>query len=114
MAGDIVEVDASEQVAEVSSIGSQGRVYFRGGGTGGAWPDQLIVRSRKDDDSAEARELKKQVANSMAQSARIVFPSLAKLTQLGRYEVETALNLEVVEELQSVVATARDERPIQE
>jgi hypothetical protein len=60
MAGDIVEIDGSEQVAEVSSIGSQGRVYFRGTGSGGAWPDQLIVRSRKDVDSAEARELRRQ------------------------------------------------------
>jgi hypothetical protein len=48
MAGDIVGIDGSEQVAEVSSIGSQGRVYFRGTGSGGAWPDQLIVRSSKE------------------------------------------------------------------
>jgi hypothetical protein len=91
VAGDIVEIDGSEQVAEVSSIGSQGRIYFRGTGSGGAWPDQLIVRSRKDDDSAEARELKKQAANNVALSARMEFPSLAKLNQLRRYEVETAL-----------------------
>src|ERR1700688_1612768 len=31
-----------------------------------------------------------------------------------KYKVETALTLEVVEALQSVVATAQDERPIQE
>ena len=113
-AGDIVEIDGSEQVAEVSSIGSQGRIYFRGTGSGGAWPDQLIVRSRKDDDSAEARELKRQVTNNVALSARSEFPNLAKLSQLRRYGVETALTLEVVEALESVVATAQDERPIQE
>jgi hypothetical protein len=55
MAGDIVEIDGSEQIGEVSSIGSQGRIYFRGAGSGGAWPDQLIVRSRKDDDSTEVQ-----------------------------------------------------------
>jgi hypothetical protein len=114
MAGDIVEIDGLEQVAEISSIGSQGRVYFRGTGSGGAWPDQLVVRSRKADDSADARELRRQVANNAELSARIEFPNLAKLTQLRRYEVETALTLEIVEALQTVVATAQDERPIQE
>lgn len=114
MAGDIVEIDGSEQVAEISSIGSQGRVYFKGMGSGGAWPDQLIVRSRKDDNSAEARELRRQVANNAALSARIEFPNPAKLNQLCSYEVETALTLEVVEELQTVVDAAQDERPIQD
>ena len=114
MAGDIVEIDRSEQVAEISSIGSQGRVYFKGTGSGGAWPDQLIVRSRKNDDSAEARELRREVANNVALSARIEFPTLAKLNELRRYEVETALTLKVVEALQRIVATAKDERPIQE
>jgi len=114
MAGDIVEIDGSEQIAEVSSIGSQGRIFFKGTGSGGAWPDQLIVRSRRGEDSAEAHELRKQVANSIALRARNEFISLVKLNQLGRYEVGTALTVEIVEALQSVVATARDERPIQE
>lgn len=113
-AGDIVEIDGSDQVSEVSSIGSHGRVYFRGTGSGGAWPDQLIVRSRKDDNSSEARELRRQVANNVALSARIEYPNLAKLHELRRYEVETALTLEIVEALQGVVATAHDERPIQQ
>jgi len=114
MAGDIVEIDGSEQVAEVSSIGSQGRIYFRGTGSGGAWPDQVVVRSRKGDDCAEARELRRQVANNVALSARIEFPNLAKLNQLRRFEVETALTLEVVEALRNTLATAQDERPVQE
>jgi hypothetical protein len=115
MAGDIVEIDGSAQVGEVSSIGCQRRIYFRGTGGGGAWPDQLIVRNRKEDEeSAEVRELKKQVANNIALGARIEFPNLAKLNQLRRYEVETALTLEVVEALQGIVTTAQDERPIQE
>jgi hypothetical protein len=50
----------------------------------------------------------------VALSARIEFPTLAKLDMLRRYEVETTLTLEVVEALQSVVATSRDERPLQE
>jgi hypothetical protein len=65
-------------------------------------------------DSAAARELRRQVANNVALSARVESASLAKLNQLRRYEVETALTLEVVEALRSVVAAARDERPIQE
>jgi hypothetical protein len=91
-AGDIVEIDGSDQVSEVSSIGSQGRVYFRGTGSG-AWPGQLIVRSRKDDNSLEARELRRQVANIVALSARIEYPNLAELHH-RRYNVETALTLE--------------------
>jgi hypothetical protein len=46
--------------------------------------------------------------------ARVEFPNLAKLSQLRRYEVEKALTLEAVEALQGIVATAQDERPIQE
>jgi hypothetical protein len=114
MAGDIVEVDGSEQIAEASSIGSQGRIYFKGSGSGGAWPDKLTVRCRKDANTAEARALMKQASNSVASNARADYISGAKLHQLRRYEVESALTLDVVEEMQSVIAAAKDERPIQE
>jgi hypothetical protein len=49
-AGDIVKVESSDydRLEEVSSIGNDGRVYFKGGLGGRAWPDVVTVRARKE------------------------------------------------------------------
>ena len=113
MAGDIVELDGADQVYEVSSIGSNGRVYFKGSTSGGAWPDQLTVLCRKADDTERARDLKRKAANSAALRARADAWTLAKRSDLLRFEVDAPLTLQTVEELQRVIEIAQDERPIQ-
>ena len=112
MAGDVVEVDGMDQIAEVSSIGSNGRIYFKG--NGGAWPDLVIIRCRKADDTEEARTLKQQAANSAALRARANSWTLAKQTELMRFKVDAPLTVETVEEFQLVIESANDERPIQQ
>lgn len=113
MAGDIVELGGADQVYEVSSIGSNGRVYFKGSTSGGAWPDQLTVLCREADDTEQARDLKRKAANSVALRARADAWTLAKRSELLRFEVNAPLTLQTVEELQRVIDSAQDERPIQ-
>jgi hypothetical protein len=113
MAGDIVEVDGADQVYEVSSIGSNGRVYFKGSTSGGAWPDQLAILCRKADDTKQARDLKGKAANTAALRARADSWTLAKRSELLRFEVDAPLTLQTVEELDRVIESAQNERPIQ-
>jgi hypothetical protein len=113
MAGDIVELDGADQVYEVSSIGSNGRVYFKGSTRGGAWPDQLTVLCRKADDTEQARDSKRKATNSAVLRARAGARTLAKRSELLRFEVDAPLTLQIVEEMQRVIESAQDERPIQ-
>jgi hypothetical protein len=113
MTGDIVEVSGINDANEVSSIGSNGRVYFKGSGGGGAWPDQLTVLCRKDDTTKKAGELKRKAINSAALRARIGSWTLAKQDELKRFEVTAPLTLQTVQELERVIEAAQDEAPIQ-
>jgi hypothetical protein len=113
MTGDIVEVDGADQANEVSSIGSNGRVYLKGSTSGGAWPDQLTVLCRNDADTAQARSLKRKAANTAALRARTDSWTLAKRSELVRFEVDTPLTLQTVEELERVIVAAIDEASIQ-
>jgi hypothetical protein len=113
MAGDIVEVDGTDQAYEVSSIGSDGRVYFKGNGNRGAWPDQLSVLCRKDDNTEQSHEFRRKAANGAALRARVDSWTEAKRYELLRFKVEAPLTLQIVEELKRVIESAADERPIQ-
>jgi hypothetical protein len=52
-AGDLVQKfdDDETAIEEVVSISNEGRVYFKGGLGASAWPDNLRVRARKDENS---------------------------------------------------------------
>jgi hypothetical protein len=115
-AGDIVEVNSnnSRQIAEVSSIGSNGRIHLKGGGGAGAWPDLITVLSRKDDDSRRARDLQREAANQVALRARADSWSLNKQRELEEFEIAAPLTEEHVEQLQEVIDSANDEKPIQQ
>ena len=80
-----------DQVYEVSSIGSDGRVYFKGSRTGGAWPDQLTLLCRKADETEQALNFKRKAANRAALRARTDSWTLAKRSQLQRFEVNARL-----------------------
>lgn len=113
-AGDIVEVASKEGgLAEVSSIGSDGRIYFRGGMGRGAWPDQVLVRARRSDNTVDARALRQAAANQRAERAKLTHWSLSKHGEIAQYEVDTPLSVHDIELLRLALATAEDERPIQ-
>lgn len=114
-AGDIVKVMdvGGSHVEEVSSIGSDGRVFFRGGAGAGAWPDQLEVCCRKDEHGEKPDELKRQAANSAATRSRLRGWSEASMAELGEFEVTAELTNDDVDLLANVIDEAQDERPIQ-
>src|SRR5262245_50748167 len=61
--GDIVETKAAD-VAEVSSIGQDGRVFFKGGRGFGSWPDLISIVARRDEHSDSATEARRQAENA--------------------------------------------------
>jgi hypothetical protein len=114
-AGDIVEVVGFEgPLEEVSSIGSDGRIHFKGGAGAGAWPDKVTVQCKRSDESARARELKHKAANQAALRSRASGRSGEKHRELAEFEVKSPLTTEDVEQLREVIEAADDEKPIQE
>lgn len=67
--GDLVKTP-NHEVAQVSSIGVDGRVYFRGGLGQSSWPDLIEVLARADDHSTSADSLRKRAANIAAHRRR--------------------------------------------
>ena len=92
--GDIVELKTEGRLAEVSSIGENGRVYFKGGCGAGSWPDLINVRARRDDKSKEANELREMARNSAAIVAPIGEWSHAKHKELEEYANKVPINEE--------------------
>src|ERR1044071_8520850 len=87
--GDIVDIlDSDEEIAEVSSIASDGRIYFKGGMGHGAWPDRICVIGRKADEGETARSARRRAANDRAARARTGYWSLAKQSELREFQVE--------------------------
>ena len=110
--GDIVETTFRE-IAEISSIGQEGRLFFKGGGGFGAWPDQVSIVARKDDDSPAARRAKLQARNSAARHASRSEWSTAKSRDLSEFVVMDKVSENDILELERVISEAQDERPIQ-
>src|SRR5260370_5133223 len=114
--GDIVEMLApgGNQFGEVSSIVSTGRLHFTGGAGADAWPDIVVVRCKKNDDSSSALEFKRKAANRAALRSRATRWSESKQQELQEYLICSALSSEDVERLQDVIESAKDEKPIQQ
>ena len=113
-AGDVVERPSRDgELSEVSSIGSDGRVYFRGGMGRGAWPDELLVRARRDDRADNAVTARQASANQRAQRARISGWSGPKHAEIYEFEVVMPLARSDIELLRATIEKAEDERPIQ-
>ena len=112
-AGDIVEINAEGRFAEVSSIGEEGRVYFKGGYGAGSWPDLLTVRARRNVNSLDAELMRKKARNCAAQTAPIGEWSELKHRELAKYETKNHIDEEDINRIEQVINSARDEKSIQ-
>jgi hypothetical protein len=110
--GDIVQTKDGE-VAEVSSIGQDGRVFFRGGRGFGSWPDLISVVARRDEHSDSATEARRQAKNVATRRNASSGWSSAKSQDLSEFTTENIVSEDDIAELEAVITTSDDERPIQ-
>jgi len=113
-AGDIVEVLGSpDQLEQVSSIGGNGRIHFKGGAGAGAWPDRVIVRCKNSDQSATAQEMMRKALSRAALRVRVGEWTSDKHQELKGFEIEQPLAEEDIEGLYNLIEAADDEKNIQ-
>jgi hypothetical protein len=115
--GDIVKVGMGDTIIEeVTSIGSDGRVYFKGGAGARAWPDLIVVLCRKNTESPEAAELKRKAANRAAlrPHASDRWWTRGKQDEMRRFEITSFITSADIDALEEVIERAKDEKPIQE
>ena len=110
--GDIVKTPNGE-LAEVSSISIDGRIYFKGGAGQCAWPGLVTVKARTDDQSEAADSLRSHAANTAAHRRRPTSFSMAKTEALSDYAVTDTPTTTEIDEFERVISLAEDERPIQ-
>lgn len=111
--GDVVKLTDGEKV-EVSSVGSDGRVYFKGGRGHRSWPDLIrSVVARKDAKSAAAQKARKEVENAAAARASSPEWSAAKGEDLAEFAVDGRATEEDISELEDVIDRAADEKSVQ-
>ena len=112
--GDIVKLSDSDY-AEVSSIDDEGRVFLKGGRGLRVWPDVIVsVEARAGDPSDVAGDARRQAENAAA--LRMASPawSVSRSDDLAVFGVTEIATFELVDELQTAIMTAADERPIQQ
>jgi hypothetical protein len=110
--GDVVSTNTDE-LAIISSIGEDGRIYFKGGRGFGAWPDQISMIAPVDDENDTAEQNRRKAENLAATRSLSSGWSNARRQELSKYLVEIPLSEEDVNEFQLVINKADDERPIQ-
>jgi hypothetical protein len=98
----------------ISSIGEDGRVYFKGGRGFRAWPDQVSIVARADDVDEAAKQVRREAENSAAERSASLAWSIAKRQELSEFLIATRLSEADINELQHVISDANDERPIQQ
>ncbi|MGA5522909.1 Shedu anti-phage system protein SduA domain-containing protein [Streptomyces pseudogriseolus] len=96
----------------ISSISDTGRLYFRGVGGQGTWPQHLLRLVRTDNqEHAEAVATARQQAAMRHANAHQLGPGA--LTRLREWQVKDLPGPEAVQALQDALAIATDERPMQ-
>jgi hypothetical protein len=112
-AGDLVAKDGRRDEPEtVASIGSDGFVYFQGGGGQRSQPHRLEVLARAVDMSAEADGLRNQARNRQARRRRLTRPPSTDLIE--KYRVDNPAGRSEALMLADLVDGATDERPLQQ
>ena len=111
--GDVVQrPGSSREVDEVSSIGSDGSVYFTGG-RARAWPDELTVVTRSGDTSPVGEKARRSAANRASERSLRLAWSTAKAETLKEYAVPEPMEASDIDDLRETIERARDERPLQ-
>jgi hypothetical protein len=105
--GDLVKTSAGE-LAQVSSIGPDGCVFFKGGLGSRAWPDTITVVARANDESNEATEARRQAANSAARRRSPSAWSLPRQAELSQFAMQDEVSEDDIVELEAVITTAGD------
>jgi hypothetical protein len=113
-AGDVVEVGEDCEVRTVSSIDESGRVFFRGGRGDRAWPDMLVLRHQRSDESANARIARRQADNQIAARTTAKRWSMKAQRDLRQFLVAEPLTPNDIDTLRATLATAQDERALQQ
>src|SRR5215203_2263725 len=110
--GDVVKT-IDDEVAEISSIGQDGRVFFKGGRGFRAWPDTISLVARRDDDSQSARMAQQEAKNTATRRSSRADWSVARRNDLSEFAVDNTVSEDDVVELENIIISAHDERPIQ-
>lgn len=110
--GDAVETKDGE-LAEVSSIGYDGKVFFKGGRGFRAWPDLINMIARKNENSDSATLARQHARNMAALRQSPSDWSLAKRNDLSEFAAKNIISEDDITELEGVIMKAKDERPIQ-
>ena len=98
----------------VSSIGGNGRVYFKGPNCRTELPHRLKVILRADDLSESAELARERVRNLRApRDVNSGSPGVGRLRLLSPFKVRGGVASETIELLRSELDKARDERPLQ-
>jgi hypothetical protein len=106
--GDVVKTE-SGIIAEVSSINLEGRVFFKGGRGFCSWPDLLTVLARQGSKSKYLQQAQNTASRVSSDSAW----SEAKNKELRDFVSEKTLDEYEIDELEAIISSAKDERPIQ-
>lgn len=113
--GDVVEFEDRTREGSfiISSIGGQGRLYFLGG-RASAWPDEVRVVARAGDTSDTAQQAATAARNAAALSRGRIQTSSKTLELMAQWQTFGSPTALEIEELRSVIETARDEAQIQQ
>jgi hypothetical protein len=95
----------------VSSIGENGRLYFKGGHGFGAWPDSVVLVARARDRSTTANEART-TAQNVASKASGSW-STVRHEDLQDFEVIGSVSQADIDEFATVIDSSSDEKPIQ-
>lgn len=97
----------------VSSIGESGVIFPQGAGGPRIPAHRIKIVVRADDDSQEAADHRRKLANARALRARSGNPSAPQLDSLEPFRCAEAPDAATVALLSEAIATAEDERPLQ-
>jgi hypothetical protein len=112
--GDIVRLSGGE-LCEVSSVGDDGRLYFKGGRGNRAWPDLIQAVVARVGATGKAAATARLIAENGA-AERLSSPewSAAKSEDLAEFAVKDHADESDIDELEDVIDKAKEEKPIQQ
>ncbi len=112
-AGDVVRLGDQDYV--ISSISSNGRIYFRGGRGQACWPDQIdqVVAHHDQTSGAQEQARRSALAGAAARAGSASFSSESR-DALAPFSPTVDLTTETINAFEVVIDQADDEKPIQD